>query len=64
MNGGLNDLDICSSGTSNFLYALAPQENAGPNSGVYDTWRVGYVQANDNHLCEAFFGGKWLSLCF
>ena len=54
-NGALTASGICASSDSNLLFALAPISGLATSDSGYDVFRVGYVQAGTDNLCDAWY---------
>ncbi|KAL6718576.1 hypothetical protein ACLMJK_004668 [Lecanora helva] len=71
-NGQLSSNNICVSSDTNLLYALSPYTGLTSGQSGYGVFRVGYVEATTDHLCEAFYrpvgvgGGSasWTTACY
>ena len=66
-NGQLSATGPCVSSQSNLLYALEPIKGLTSTSPGYNVFRVGYLQAGTNNLCESYYEtstASWATACF
>ena len=67
-NGQLTSLEICVSSDTNLLYALQPIAGLTSGQAGYGVFRVGYVHANTDYLCEAYYNltgnDVWVASCY